>query len=98
MRYYPSFTSVLQYEESMKNKPRIHDLTVEVLGSRTYRRSNMVRGKPISWLPVDSRLFLPLLNFGHVKGLARVFLEIEIVLSLLVVLGTLAIVVLRFFR
>ena len=73
MRYYPSFTSVLQYEESMKNKP-------------------------ISWLPVDSRLFLPLLNFGHVKGLARVFLEIEIVLSLLVVLGTLAIVVLRFFR
>ena len=73
MRYYPSFTSVLQYEESMKNKP-------------------------ISWLPVDSRLFLPLLNFGHVKGLARVFLEIEIVLSLLVVLGTLTVVVLRFFR
>lgn len=73
MRYYPSFTSVLQYEESMKNKP-------------------------ISWLPVDSRLFLPLLNFGHVKGLARVFLEIEIVLSLLVVLGTLTVVVLQFFR
>ena len=56
-----------------------------------------MKSKPISWLPVDSRLFLPLLNFGHVKGLARVFLEIEIVLSLFVVIGTLVIVVLRLF-
>lgn len=70
MRYYPSFTSVLQYEESMKNKP-------------------------ISWLPVDSRLFLPLLNFGHVKGLARFFLVIEIVLAVLVVLGTIVIVIFK---
>ncbi|MBI5449239.1 hypothetical protein HY948_02870 [Candidatus Gottesmanbacteria bacterium] len=54
-----------------------------------------MKEKPVSWLPVDSRLFLPLLNFGHVKGLARIFLEIEIILSLLVVIGTCAIVVLR---
>ncbi len=50
---------------------------------------------PVSWLPVDSRLFLPILSFSHVKGLARVFLEIEIVLSLLVVIGTLTLLALR---
>lgn len=42
----------------------------------------------IAWLPVDSRLFIPLFSFGHVRGIARVFLEIEIVLSLLIVVGT----------
>lgn len=46
--------------------------------------------KPVKWLPVDSRLFLPLFSFGHVRGIARFFLEIEIILSILVVIGTLA--------
>ncbi len=53
---------------------------------------------PVSWLPVDSRLFLPILSFSHVKGLARLFLEIEIVLSLLVVIGTLALLAIRMLR
>lgn len=51
---------------------------------------------PISWLPVDSRLFSPFLSFGHVKGLARFFLEIEIVLAVLIVLGTVLYLILYF--
>ncbi|MBI4062397.1 hypothetical protein HY410_00590 [Candidatus Gottesmanbacteria bacterium] len=43
---------------------------------------------PISWLPIDSRLLAPFISFGHVKGIARLFLEIEIVLAILVVAGT----------
>ncbi len=46
---------------------------------------------PISWLPVDSRLFSPFLSFGLVQGFARLFLEVEIVLAVLVVVGTLVI-------
>jgi len=42
--------------------------------------------KAISWLPIDSRLF-PFFSFGRVKGIARTFLQIEITLSLLVVIG-----------
>jgi len=44
---------------------------------------------PIHWLPVDSRLITPLFRFGAVKGIARIFLEIEITLTILVVIGTL---------
>ncbi len=47
--------------------------------------------KAISWLPIDSRLF-PFFSFGHVKGIARVFLQVEIILSLLVVIGVLSLV------
>ncbi len=57
-------------------------------------RRNTHKAKPIAWLPIDSRLFLPLFSFGHVRGAARLFLEVEIVLSLLVVFGTLTLLVL----
>jgi hypothetical protein len=50
---------------------------------------------PISWLPVDSRLVYPLFSFGRVRGIARVFLTIEMTLAVCVVVGTLAMVVLR---
>lgn len=43
--------------------------------------------KPVSWLPVDSRLFGSFLSFGHVHGIARIFLEMEIILSTIIVLG-----------
>lgn len=59
---------------------------------RKRRRNKASREASISWLPIDSRLISPLFSFGHVKGVARVFLEIEIVLSLLVVLGTMILV------
>lgn len=52
---------------------------------------------PVAWLPIDSRLIPSLFAFGHVRGIARVFLLIEILLSLLVVMGTLVITLLRIF-
>lgn len=60
---------------------------------RIYRRTHSPE-KPIPWLPIDSRLFPKILSFGHVKGIARIFLEIEITISLVMIAGTLAIVVL----
>lgn len=53
--------------------------------------------KAISWLPIDSRILPSLLSFGHVTGLARVFLQIEIILSLLVVIGTFGILLVTVF-
>lgn len=53
---------------------------------------------PISWLPVDSRLLTPFISFGHVKGFARMFLVIEIVLSVVVVMGTLVLAVFKLFN
>jgi len=61
------------------------------------KRRRKFPSHPISWLPIDSRLIAPLFSFGHVRGVARFFLEVEIVLSLLVVIGTLSIVIVRFF-
>lgn len=52
--------------------------------------------KPIDWLPIDSRL-IPLLSFPHVKGVARIFLMIEIILSFCVVMGTLLVTLLTVF-
>lgn len=51
--------------------------------------------EPIPWLPVDSRIIPPIFSFGHVSGAAKVFLQIEMVLSVGVVLGTLVIVFLK---
>lgn len=51
--------------------------------------------EPVPWLPIDSRLIPHLFSFGHVKGIAKVFLQVEIVLSVGVVLGTLVIAFLR---
>lgn len=53
------------------------------------------RRPPISWLPIDSRLVTPFLSFGHVRGIARVFLQVEIILSLLVVIGVFVIVLMK---
>ncbi len=53
--------------------------------------------KPIPWLPVDSRLFGPLLSFGHVRGVMRAFLIIEIVLATLVVMGSVVFTLMRVF-
>ena len=50
--------------------------------------------KPIPWLPVDSRLFGSFLAFGHVRGIARIFLTVEMVLAVLIVLGTLSVTLL----
>jgi len=44
---------------------------------------------PVSWLPVDSRLMLPLFSFTHVRGIAKIFLTVEMILAFAVVIGTL---------
>lgn len=49
--------------------------------------------KPVPWLPVDSRFF----SFGHVRGVTRVFLILEMMMAVLIVLGTLAIVIIDVF-
>ncbi len=57
------------------------------------QRSN----KALSWLPINERLIPPIFTFQRVSGLSRVFLEIELALSVFVVLGTLLIVLLKVF-
>ena len=48
------------------------------------------------WLPVDTRIFPDIISFRCVKGPLRVFLQIEMVLSLLIVIGTCGIVIIHF--
>jgi hypothetical protein len=48
-------------------------------------------------LPIDERIIPDVFSFSHVHGVARVFLIIEILLSSLVVLGTVTLVVLHAF-
>lgn len=60
------------------------------------RRSYSTKlGKPIPWLPIDSRLIPDIFAFGHVKGVARIFLIVEMTAATLVVIGTFIIVALR---
>lgn len=44
------------------------------------------------WLPIDPRILPPLFHFGNIHGIAKVFLFIEMILSSLVVIGTLLLV------
>lgn len=55
------------------------------------------RDKAIGWLPIDSRLFGPFLSFGHVHGLAKAFLVVELLLSTLIVVGTFIVVLVQRF-
>ncbi|MCX6791776.1 MAG: hypothetical protein NT149_01945 [Candidatus Gottesmanbacteria bacterium] len=50
--------------------------------------------KPIPWLPIDSRLVGSFFAFGHVQGIARIFLTVEMILAVLIVLGTLSVILL----
>jgi len=52
--------------------------------------------RSVTWLPVDTRLVSPLLSFGHVKGVAKIFLTIEMTLAVGVVAGTVLIMALHF--
>ncbi len=56
------------------------------------------RYAPIPWLPIDSRIIPHIFSFGHVKGVAKLFLQVEMVLSVGVVIGTLMVVLLRLIR
>lgn len=52
------------------------------------------RHKQISWLPFDSRLIPPIFGWGHVHGIAKTFLILEMLLATGVVVGTLLVVLL----
>lgn len=56
-----------------------------------------VASNVLPWLPIDSRLLPDIFSFSHVHGIARVFLELEIILATAVVLGTFVATVLYFF-
>jgi hypothetical protein len=60
---------------------------------RSTKRTRTRYEEPIFWLPFDSRLILPIFSFGKVRGVARIFLEIEIVISTLIILLTLVLLV-----
>lgn len=69
------------------------------MGAEMKKRRSPARssglGKPISWLPIDSRLLPPLFSFSHVRGIARFFLQLEIILATGIVVGTLCIAALK---
>jgi hypothetical protein len=50
---------------------------------------------PISWLPIDSRFF-PFFSFSHVSGTARVFIILEMILSVTMVTSALLLTVFRY--
>lgn len=67
---------------------------VQYSSMKRKRRNSAV--VPVSWLPVDSRLILPLFSFTHVRGIAKIFLTVEMVLAFGVVIGTLFVLVFHY--
>lgn len=63
------------------------------LGSKKNAKS---KHQPISWLPIDNRFF-PFIHLGEVKGIARVFLKLEITISIVVVFLTIIAAILKIF-
>lgn len=61
------------------------------------RKRTSTKDTLMSWLPIDSRLILPLFSFGHVHGVAKVFLTVEMILAFGVVLGTIFMLMIHYF-
>ncbi|MFH0749996.1 MAG: hypothetical protein V1917_03750 [Candidatus Gottesmanbacteria bacterium] len=50
-----------------------------------------------TWLPfVDHSIFPYIFSFGRVKGIARLFLQLEMIFALLLVIGTSLAVIIHF--
>ncbi len=64
------------------------------MGSMRSKRKYKTTSSELSWLPIDSRILPSLFAFGHVKGIAKIFLTIEMLLAGFVVTGTLLLFVL----
>lgn len=60
------------------------------------RKRISARDTSMSWLPIDARLILPLFSFGHIRGIAKIFLTIEMILAFSVVVGTLFMLVFHY--
>ena len=65
-----------------------------LMKKRRIKKSESHHAEAISWLPIDSRLF-PFLSFSHVKGVARIFLIVEMSLSVFMVVASLVLVLLH---
>ena len=63
----------------------------KLLKKKTHNSSSHV----YDWLPIDHH-FLPPFTFAHVRGIAKVFLILEIALNTVIVLGTIFLTVLQF--
>ena len=59
------------------------------------KRKN-TKEQSLGWLPIDSRLIVPFISFSHVRGVAKLFLTIEMLLAFSVVLGTFIILLFHF--
>jgi len=57
------------------------------------KRHGRSHSEPIAWLPFDSR-FIPFFSFTHVRGVARVFLVVEMALSVGMLVGAFILVLL----
>ena len=68
--------------------------------SRKVRKTGLAsrRSGPVNWLPIDNRLIPHIFSFGRVKGIARVFLQVEMMLSIAVVFGSLVLFILQLGR
>lgn len=64
---------------------------------RIAKKSYAPQGKH-KWLPIDSRLIPDIISFGDIKGVARIFLTIEIVLALLIVICASILVIIASFK
>ncbi len=60
---------------------------------RPVKRRFHNHSEPIAWLPIDSRI-IPFISFTHVRGMARVFLIVEMVLSVAMLIGAFLLVLL----
>lgn len=70
-----------------------------IVGMKSAKRRTKIASKieqPV-WLPIDIRLVPPTFQFSHAKGVARVFLILEMVLTTIVVVGTLLLVLIKVF-
>lgn len=59
------------------------------------RRTLNNRQHAVHWLPVDSRLISPLFSFGHIHGIAKIFIMVEMLLATAIVIGTFAMCIVR---
>jgi len=58
-------------------------------------RHRRVYKQPAMWLPIDQRLIPDIIRFGNVKGIARIFLLVEMTLTVIIVFSTLFLAILK---
>lgn len=64
---------------------------------RLMRKQNKkIRKKSDAFIfPFDTSLLPNIISFGHVKGIARIFLQVEIIMAIIIVIGTCTLVLIH---